>query len=69
MASPFRSTQGAARPNWATRWGHRRCDFKTASEFCQAEQRSFLGEAEFQRSYGGNGNGANAYGKCVSANR
>jgi hypothetical protein len=39
--------------------------FKNAASFCRA-QRAFLGESAFRQRYGTNGNGANAFGKCVS---
>jgi Tol biopolymer transport system component len=51
-------------PDWQPLVAPRRSDFKNANEFCRAE-RAFLGEAEFQRKYGG---GTNAFGKCVRAN-
>jgi Tol biopolymer transport system component len=41
-------------------------DFKNASKFCKAE-RERLGDSEFAARYGGNGNAANAHGKCVSS--
>jgi TolB protein len=44
-----------------------RSDYKNAAQFCKAE-RDFLGDEAFTKKYGTNGNGANAYGKCVSAN-
>jgi streptogramin lyase len=39
--------------------------FKNAASFCRA-QRGFLGDSAFRQRYGTNGNGANAFGKCVS---
>jgi WD40-like Beta Propeller Repeat len=45
-----------------------RSDYKNAAQFCQAD-RDFLGDEAFGNNYGTNGNGANAYGKCVSQNR
>jgi Tol biopolymer transport system component len=53
-------------PDWQPLHGPRREDFKTAAQFCKAE-RDFLG-AGFAKQYGTNGDGANAYGKCVSQN-
>jgi Tol biopolymer transport system component len=44
-----------------------RSDFNNAAKFCEADQ-GFLGESAFAQKYGANGNGANAYGQCVSAN-
>jgi hypothetical protein len=43
----------------------KRSDYKNAAEFCVAA-RDFFGEEEFTEKYGVNGNGANAYGNCVS---
>jgi len=43
--------------------GPQRSDYKNAAKFCNAE-REFFGEGAFRQKYGG---GANAYGKCVSA--
>jgi hypothetical protein len=48
--------------------GPQRGDYKNAAQFCKAE-RAFLGDIAFAKKYGTNGNGANAYGKCVSQNR
>jgi Tol biopolymer transport system component len=42
-------------------------DEKNAAKFCKAEQER-LGETEFRRRYAPNGNGSNAFGKCVSEN-
>ena len=50
-------------PDWQPTPGPKRSDYKNAAQFCNAERR-FLGEAAFTNKYGG---GANAYGKCVSA--
>jgi hypothetical protein len=47
--------------------GPKRSDYKNASSFCRAE-REFLGASEFERRYGTNKNGSNAFGKCVSSN-
>jgi TolB protein len=52
-------------PDWQPLPGPQRSDYKNAAQFCKAE-REFLGDAEFRNRYGG---GANAHGKCVSANR
>jgi Tol biopolymer transport system component len=52
--------------DWQPTAGPRRSDYKSANNFCQAE-RSFLGDDAFAKRYGANGNGANAFGKCVSA--
>jgi dipeptidyl aminopeptidase/acylaminoacyl peptidase len=54
-------------PDWQPLPGPRRADFKNAAKFCRAEQ-AFLGESAFAQKYGANGNGSNAFGKCVSAN-
>ena len=43
-------------------------DFDTAQAFCEAERR-YLGSDEFGKKYGSNGNGANAFGKCVSQSK
>jgi TolB protein len=43
--------------------GPRRSDYRNAAKFCKAE-RDFLGDSAFTEKYG---DGANAYGKCVSA--
>jgi TolB protein len=53
--------------NWQSIVGPKRSDYKNAAAFCKAE-RDFLGEGAFAQKYGTNGNGANAYGKCVSQN-
>jgi hypothetical protein len=45
-----------------------RDNFRSPGQFCQA-QRHFLGEEAFRDRYASNRNGANAFGKCVSANR
>ena len=42
-------------------------DYRNAAKFCKAD-RAFLGDAAFRAKYGTNRNGANAHGKCVSAN-
>jgi hypothetical protein len=42
--------------------------FKNASEFCKELRRS-IGESTFRQRYGVNGNGANAFSRCVSASR
>jgi dipeptidyl aminopeptidase/acylaminoacyl peptidase len=47
--------------------GPQRADYKNAAQFCKAE-RDFLGDAASVEKYGTNGNGADAYGKCVSQN-
>jgi Tol biopolymer transport system component len=56
-----------AAPSWQPIPGPQRSDYKNAAQFCQADL-DFLGEADFRQKYGTNGNGANAYGKCVSQN-
>jgi Tol biopolymer transport system component len=53
-------------PAWQPVRGPRPADYKNRSAFCRAE-RDFLGDQEFGAKYGTNGNGANAFGKCVSA--
>jgi Tol biopolymer transport system component len=55
-------------PDWQPIPGPKRSDYKNSARFCDAE-RNFLGEGDFARKYGTNGNGANAFGKCVSQNR
>jgi Tol biopolymer transport system component len=55
-----------AAPNWQPIPGPKRSDYKNAAQFCKAE-RDFLGDEAFMKKYGTNGNGANAYGKCVSS--
>jgi TolB protein len=57
------SSEGS--PDWQPLHGPQRSDFKNAAQFCKAE-RDFLGDEAFRNRYGG---GANAYGKCVNANR
>jgi TolB protein len=52
-------------PNWQPIPGPQRGDYRNAAQFCKAD-RDFLGEEDFAKKYGTNGNGANAYGKCVS---
>jgi dienelactone hydrolase len=42
-------------------------DYKNAAKFCKAD-RAFLGAEAFRQKYGTNRSGANAHGKCVSAN-
>jgi Tol biopolymer transport system component len=54
-------------PDWQPIPGPQRGDFKNGAQFCKAE-RDFLGATAFAKKYGTNGNGANAYGKCVSQN-
>jgi Tol biopolymer transport system component len=55
-------------PDWQPIPGPRRSDYKNAAQFCKSE-RAFLGSAPFRHKYGGpKGNGANAFGKCVSRN-
>ena len=49
-------------PDWQPLPEPKRVDFKNAAQFCKAE-RDFLGDAAFRAKYG---DGANAYGKCVS---
>jgi dipeptidyl aminopeptidase/acylaminoacyl peptidase len=56
------------RPDWQPIPGPTRGDYKSAAQFCQAD-RDFLGDEAFGNKYGTNGNGANAYGKCVSQNQ
>jgi Tol biopolymer transport system component len=55
-------------PDWQPLLGPKRSDFKNAAQFCKAEH-DFLGDDAFANKYGANGNGANAYGKCVSQDR
>jgi Tol biopolymer transport system component len=54
-------------PSWQPIPGPQRSDYKNAAQFCKAES-DFLGDEAFSKKYGTNGNGANAYGKCVSQN-
>jgi Tol biopolymer transport system component len=49
--------------DWQPLPGPRREEFKNQAHFCKA-QRDFLGDQAFRERYG---DGANAYGKCVSA--
>jgi TolB protein len=57
-----------ALPDWQPiRPAPQRGDFPNAAAFCRAE-REFYGEQEFARRYGTGGQGANAFGKCVSRN-
>lgn len=60
-----RFTDNGFDPDWQPLPGPRRADYKNQSAFCRAEQ-SFLADQEFRAKYGINGNGANAFGKCVS---
>jgi Tol biopolymer transport system component len=53
-------------PDWQPLPGPKRSDYKNTSQFCKAE-REFKGESAFAQSYGANGDGSNAFGKCVSA--
>jgi hypothetical protein len=53
-------------PDWQPLPGPQRSDYKNAAKFCEAE-RDFLGDAAFRQRYGTNGNGANAFGNCVSS--
>ena len=64
--SPVLVAEQAASPSWQPLSGPQRGDFKNAAQFCKAE-RDFRGDAAFAKKYGTDGNGANAYGKCVSA--
>jgi Tol biopolymer transport system component len=52
-------------PDWQPILGPRRADYKNQAAFCRAE-RDFWGDGQFQDKYATNGNGANAFGKCVS---
>jgi hypothetical protein len=54
-------------PDWQALPGPQRSDYKNAAQFCKAE-RDFLGNEAFKAKYGTNGNGANAFGKCVGRN-
>jgi hypothetical protein len=74
----FRTTERLTADDTDDRWdvyqssvaapaGPRRSDYKNASKFCRAEQ-EYLGPEEFDRRYGTNKNGRNAFGKCVSSN-
>ncbi|MGH2979862.1 MAG: CocE/NonD family hydrolase C-terminal non-catalytic domain-containing protein [Solirubrobacterales bacterium] len=42
-------------------------DYRNAAKFCKAD-RAFLGDEAFRQKYGTGKHGANAHGKCVSAN-
>jgi TolB protein len=53
-------------PDWQPLPGPQRSDFKNAAQFCKAKRAS-MGESAFGRTYGTSGNGAHAFGKCVSA--
>jgi Tol biopolymer transport system component len=52
-------------PSWQPIPGPKRSDYENAAQFCKAA-RDFFGDEAFGKRYGTNGNGANAYGKCVS---
>jgi Tol biopolymer transport system component len=54
-----------SRPDWAPAPEPQRSDFRNGPAFCRA-LRDFLGRDRFAARYGGNPNGANAFGKCVS---
>jgi Tol biopolymer transport system component len=56
--------ESAVQPDWQPIPGPRRGDYKNAAQFCKA-LREFLGNNAFRARFGG---GANAHGKCVSAN-
>jgi Tol biopolymer transport system component len=51
--------------DWQPLVGPQRADYKNAAQYCKA-LRDFLGDEAFRNRYGG---GANAHGKCVTANR
>jgi TolB protein len=55
-------------PDWQPLPEPSRGDYKNSAQFCEAD-RDFLGDEAFTKKYGTNGNGANAYGKCVSQNQ
>jgi Tol biopolymer transport system component len=52
-------------PDWQPLPEPQRSDYKNAASFCKAD-RDFLEDPAFAHKYGTNGNGANAYGRCVS---
>jgi TolB protein len=52
-------------PDWQAIPGPQRSEYKNAAHFCKA-LREFLGDEAFRSKFGG---GANAHGKCVTANR
>jgi hypothetical protein len=54
-------------PDWQPLPGPQRSDYRNGAQFCEAD-RAFLGDAAFRQKFGTNGNGANAFGKCVSTN-
>jgi Tol biopolymer transport system component len=58
----------ATEPDWQPLPEPRRSNYRDAAKFCEAD-RQFLGAEAFQAKYGSNGNAANAFGNCVSANR
>lgn len=66
FTSPVTIRSGVFTPDWQPIPGPQRSDYKNASSFCKAE-RVFLGDDAFSKRYGDNGNGANAFGKCVAA--
>jgi dipeptidyl aminopeptidase/acylaminoacyl peptidase len=68
VTDPQGSSNGDAMPTWQPIPGPRRADYPNAESFCRATH-EFLGASEFASRYGQNGNGANAFGKCVSLNR
>jgi Tol biopolymer transport system component len=51
--------------DWQPLPGPSRSDYRNAAKFCAAEH-EFWGQADFRAKYGTNGNGANAFGKCVA---
>jgi Tol biopolymer transport system component len=65
---PVRSDPGTydRNPDWQPLPGPQRSDFKNAAQFCK-DKRAFMGESLFGQTYGTSADGANAFGKCVSA--
>jgi TolB protein len=64
---PHDATDEDSDLDWQPIPGPSRGDFKNAAKFCKADS-DFLGESAFAQKYGANGNGSNAFGKCVGAN-
>jgi Tol biopolymer transport system component len=60
------SEQVNAGPDWQPIPEPKRSDYRNAAQFCEAD-RDFLGDEAFTKKYGSNGNGANAFGNCVSS--
>jgi len=68
ITDPQATSDNHVSPSWQPIPGPRRPEYNNAAAFCRAE-RDFFGAPAFADRYGEGGNGANAFGKCVSRNR